>query len=192
MCDFTTSLAAPRKVVSEGKVVEEGNHSSLMAKGGAYKRLVDAQTGGNNSEGTVDPNSGSGAGGGGVGGGMAANASTESLTELSLKEATLGDIETGVASSTSGKNEGGGGKTKQGDDEKKEAEEDVPNYPFSRIWDIGFKPDLPFLALGTAGAIMAGASYPAWGVMFAKMMAVLFTCEFTGLGRKGDALVLVC
>ena len=156
-------------VVAKGRVAEEGSHAELMAAKGNYYRLVEAQGGESSAAGglTSTPSS------------EALAAKVLSVEEVGSEEAPLGadgDPNTGgkkdaaseKATSTDGKS------SEKGGEENDDGAAAVVDVPFARIWDIGFKPDLNYIAMGTVGAVLTGASYPAWGVMFAKMLGLFF------------------
>ena len=131
-------------VVGQGKVLEQGSHEDLMAVKGAYFRLVEAQ------------------GGESV---MSSIPSSENLASSSK-----GDMATnrGKVSTNDSR-----GSEKVDLKDTKDGDEQIV-VPFKRIWDIGFRPDMFYIIVGTIGAVLTGSSYPVWGVMFAKMLGIFF------------------
>jgi len=117
--------------VANGKVLEYGSHSELMAKPkGRYKRLVDS-------------------------------AQTRHIeADADAKKNT---------------------KSKKSDDDDEDApdfqaeieEAEKKAFSASRAWEMA-APDVGFMFIGAIGSVMAGGVFPAWGVMFAETIDLLF------------------
>ncbi|XP_058867702.1 ATP-dependent translocase ABCB1 [Acipenser ruthenus] len=141
-----------------GTVVEQGTHKELMLKKGVYYSLVMQQSAGKNSEG---------------------NESEETETE---EEAEL--LETEPSEDIGLKRNGtlrrrstrrkiqSRNSIKRANEAKRNEEDDIlPDVPFTKILALN-KPEWPYLLAGLIAAIIGGGVYPAFAIVFAKIIGV--------------------
>mmetsp|Transcript_20465 Transcript_20465/g.62301 ORF Transcript_20465/g.62301 Transcript_20465/m.62301 type:complete len:1315 (-) Transcript_20465:278-4222(-) len=152
-------------VVKKGRIVEQGTHDELMqSEAGHYRSLVEHQ------QREEDEQRGSVAEGAEkdrafpAGSVNISSAEPEDAMEDVPLKGEAADEETGAKKEDA-----------KGDDKDKE-EEDY-DVPISRVWELN-KQESPYLAAGVFGAFLAGACYPGWGILFAKMIEILYTPVF--------------
>ncbi|MGH0124870.1 UNVERIFIED_CONTAM: hypothetical protein FKN15_017160 [Acipenser sinensis] len=141
-----------------GTVVEQGTHKELMLKKGVYYSLVMQQSAGKNTE---------------------ENESEETETE---EEAEL--LETEPSEDIGLKRNGtlrrrstrrkikSRNSIKRANEAKRNEEDDIlPDVPFTKILALN-KPEWPYLLAGLIAAIIGGGVYPAFSIVFAKIIGV--------------------
>ncbi|MAD20250.1 MAG: hypothetical protein CMJ52_08725, partial [Planctomycetaceae bacterium] len=145
--------------VKEGQIVEKGSHEELMRiKEGHYRNLVEKQQIAHSEESN------------GSGGTVSKSNSLVDLKQQAKGKAQREDL--GVKKDQEKQKDVEEGSSK----EQKQKDEEIEEYkvPWSRIFAIS-KPDTKYLCLGVLTGMFAGALYPFWGYMFAKMIVVFFT-----------------
>lgn len=157
-------------VMHKGHVVEEGNHSELMAKKGTYAELVGMQTLGstkNDAAGSDSPR-------------------TSKDDHMSLTE-TL--IETDVPAG----NDDGTSKEKPAPESAEEEEEDEPETPSKSLWALckgygpALRPHLLVLLVALLGSIIVGGAFSGEAVIFGNTVGSLNICKSASSIREaGD------
>lgn len=166
-------------VMHKGKVVEEGDHSTLMAKNGAYADLVKMQTIGNTSTKNDTPsNDGS------------SNNGQTSLTETEVEQDILPEtkaeeskvdgieVKTAVASSDSG------------DEENEQEELDTPAkslWALLRGYAPAVRPHLLVICVALLGSVIVGGAFSGEAVIFGHTVGSLNTCNSaSSIRSSGD------
>ena len=144
-------------VVDDGRVKEQGTHSELIRQNGIYAKLVEAQQGGREAK-EVD-----------------AEQSKERRAALANKRKTRQQSDGGV-SRVSLKEEKK--QVQLTEREKKKRDEELVKTHFSglRLWKLG-KPEFPFFILGLLGALVAGAVWPCFAIVFSKLLDAFSNCD---------------
>ena len=135
-------------VLDQGVVQEEGTHKELIRRNGVYAKLVEAQQGG------------------------------REVGEIDAEHAK--ERRTALANRRKAKQEAAGGqpsfKQQEQNDkaiegEKKKSDKEMMQSHFSalRLWKMA-KSELPFFSLGLLGALVAGAVWPCFAIVFAKLL----------------------
>ncbi|RSL84699.1 hypothetical protein CEP52_016361 [Fusarium oligoseptatum] len=162
-------------VVDKGQVVEEGSHAELVAKGGAYARMVEFQ----NLE-TVDM-----------------PAIPEAYVSRDTSSSIHGELDGSAAKEMAAdvslpKTPGEETKTQTGSDETQTVEEgDKPKPP--RWFTLKFtfalvRPNLGYLVLGLSASVVIGGSYIAEAVIFGHTISSLSLCTGADNIRHGGHL----
>lgn len=148
-------------VMHKGHVVEEGNHSELMAKKGTYADLVGMQT-------LHTPSSRSDALGNDSPGSKDDHVSlTETLTENDAPAS----------------NDNESTKEKTGQDTPSEEEEDEPETPSKSLWALckgyapALRPHLLVLLVALLGSIIVGGAFSGEAVIFGNTVGSLNICK---------------
>ncbi|KAM6511077.1 ABC multidrug transporter mdr4 [Fusarium solani] len=160
-------------VVDKGQVVEEGSHAELVAKGGAYAKMVEFQ----NLE-TVDMPT-------------IPEAYVSRDTSSSIHGELDGSGAKEMAADVSlSKTPGEGTKTQVGSDETVE-EGDKPKPPRWLTLKFTFalvRPNLGYLVLGLSASVVIGGSYIAEAVIFGHTISSLSLCTGADNIRHGGHL----
>ncbi|UPR04558.1 ABC transporter [Chloropicon primus] len=135
--------------VEGGKIVEKGTHEELIKmEGGHYRELVEKQE---------------------VKAGIGMGSTTDGKADRT-------SMQGGEATGKASEGQDGNSTNEEADSKEGKEGEEKPEYKVSwkRIWECN-KADTKFLTGGAFSAMIAGALYPFWGYMFAKMIVVFFT-----------------
>jgi ATP-binding cassette subfamily B (MDR/TAP) protein 1 len=172
-------------VLAAGRVVEQGTHDELMARGGAYAALIAAQTksasSGDGSDsaalelnGAVRVSAAPSAQG--VAEGVDAGA-----VAVKVEGASGGGAVVVPAAGAAGPASAGAaaaGAPPQGAQavpakSSAEAPTNLRKGLLSRIWRLS-RPEFGYVASGTFAAMITGSCFPAWGVVMGYMMVIFF------------------
>ncbi|XP_041104910.1 ATP-dependent translocase ABCB1 [Polyodon spathula] len=139
-----------------GTVVEQGTHNELMLKKGVYYSLVMQQSTSKNTEESEETETDE----------EAELLETEQSEDTSLKR--MGTLR---RRSTRRKIKSRNS-IKRANEAKRNEEDDVlPDVPFTKILALN-KPEWPYLLAGLIAAIIGGGVYPAFSIVFAKIIGV--------------------
>ncbi|KAG6354327.1 hypothetical protein INS49_004932 [Diaporthe citri] len=148
-------------VMHKGHVVEEGNHSALMAKKGTYAELVGMQTLGTAS--TKNGTTGSDAPAG--------------------KDDHISLTETLIENDGPAGNDNESTKEKPAPDSPSEGEEDEPETPSKSLWALckgyapALRPHLLVLLVALLGSIVVGGAFSGEAVIFGNTVGSLNICK---------------
>lgn len=149
-------------VMHKGHVVEEGNHSELMAKKGTYADLVGMQTLGTSS----------------------ANSDTASSERRASKDDHISLTETLIENDTPAGNDNDSTKEKPAPDTPTEdSEEDEPETPSKTLWALckgyapALRPHLLVLLVALLGSIIVGGAFSGEAVIFGNTVGSLNVCK---------------
>lgn len=148
-------------VMHKGHVVEEGNHSELMAKKGTYAELVGMQSLGTASA----KNDGAGS-----------DSPTGKDDHISLTETLIeNDTPTGNGNESS--------KEKTAPESPSEGEEDEPETPSKSLWALckgygpALRPHLLVLLVALLGSVVVGGAFSGEAVIFGNTVGSLNVCK---------------
>lgn len=153
-------------VMQKGRILEEGSHSTLMAKNGAYAGLVKLQTLGSASdknETTVSIDS-------------ASKSDQASLTEIDIEKSSLSNGVHGTAE----KSEFSAIQTPVPDSAE---EQEEPETPSTSLWSLvrGYapilRPHLLIIVIALAGASVVGGAFSGEAVIFGNTVGSLNPCK---------------
>lgn len=148
-------------VMHKGHVIEEGNHSELMAKKGTYAELVGMQT---------------------LGTASAKNDTAGSISSTS-KDDHVSLTETLIENDTPAENDKEGSKEKTDSDSPAEGEEDEPETPSKSLWALckgyapALRPHLLVLLVALLGSIIVGGAFSGEAVIFGNTVGSLNICK---------------
>lgn len=148
-------------VMHKGHVVEEGNHSELMAKKGTYAELVGMQTLGTAS--TKNETAGNDAPGG--------------------KDDHVSLTETLIENDTPTSNDNESTKEKAEPESAAEGEEDEPETPSKSLWALckgyapALRPHLLVLLVALLGSVIVGGAFSGEAVIFGNTVGSLNICK---------------
>lgn len=148
-------------VMHKGHVVEEGNHSELMAKKGTYAELVGMQNLGTAS----------------------AKRNSVGSTASASKDDHVSLTETLIENDTPAGNDNESSKEKTDSDTPAEGEEDEPETPSKSLWALckgyapALRPHLLVLLVALLGSVVVGGAFSGEAVIFGNTVGSLNICK---------------
>lgn len=149
-------------VISDGLVQELGTHDELLDEGGIYASLCKTQ-------------------------GITKTGHRKSMTPIPEQQATT-DALPAEEAATDSKIENGE-KTSENEEQPDDSGKEEELADMSRLWKHN-KPEGPYMALGVAGACVAGALAPCEGILFARLTANYFQLDSDGIREENFSLSL--
>ncbi|KIX93291.1 uncharacterized protein Z520_10934 [Fonsecaea multimorphosa CBS 102226] len=150
-------------VMQKGRILEEGTHSTLMAKNGAYADLVRLQTLGSTSR---------------------KNSTPDSMSQSNLGFPTKGATEEGILSiDGSGTIEKAGISTSQAEVNEVAEDQEEPETPSKSLWSLMrgftpvFRPHLLIIIVSLVASTVVGGSFSAEAVIFGNTVGSLSPCQ---------------
>ena len=161
-------------VVNDGQIAEQGTHQELLAKNGIYAKLVEIQQGKDNDDIEME-----------FATARERRAALAMKQRKSISESGTPAIEKSLLASMKIP-EQEEQKKQLTIEEKKKLEEELVKEHFSakRIWQLA-KPEAPFMAIGTIGAFVCGGVWPAFAIIFSRMMDAFTACDPQERYEKG-------
>ncbi|RHY27338.1 hypothetical protein DYB32_006852 [Aphanomyces invadans] len=181
-------------VLNHGKVIEQGPHDVLMQlPRGHYKRLVDAQVHGLSIDAVdldVDDDSPM------MLGAVNVDVSTAAVVAGGRPSPTSRSSRTSRASRHSVKSllanpQDDGSAVDSNDDaatKQMDVDESVYAVPMRRLWHLS-QPEFKYILSGSIGAMITGATFPLWGVLLSKSIALFFKFSLTADEMKHEGLI---
>ncbi|KAJ5678031.1 leptomycin B resistance protein pmd1 [Penicillium maclennaniae] len=166
-------------VMHKGKIIEQGDHATLMAKDGSYADLVKLQTLGT-APGRLNMASG-----------------TDSITKSDQASLTDTDGEKASLSTENdlGKAEAQISTTEQpaGDSDEPAADEEEPETPKKSLWALAkgyapaLRPHLVMILIAILGAVVVGGAFSGEAVIFGNTVGSLNPCKgAASIRNRGD------